>query len=657
MPESKDKKTGPSSAPEVDPTLLTLMQKKRIEAEFGPPPADDASSAAVLPTTAPPLKAGRKRQATAAAPDPAPAAKTPPLAADMAAASADLKEETDAESGAEPQEPTPPPIAKKHRFRAFVGRHKKMTVFLLLLAVLGGLAAVPQSRYVIAGFAFTQPYTITVTDAVTKRPVSSATIDFAGQRMMTDKDGKLTLDDVQPGPHQLSVSKKYYRQATARVVVPLYGKDGNAQVSITATGRQVPLTVTNKITGKPMEDVSLKSVGTEVKTDKDGKAVIVLPADKPSLEITLAANGYNPLVTRITVTDQPDEDNEFKLVPSGRVYFLSRQSGKLDVVKTHLDGSDRQTVVYGTGKEDDRSTVLLASRDWKYLALYSKRDSDSAKLFLIDTASDKLTVMDESQGNFTPIGWSDHTFAYSATRTDNKLWQPGYQAVKSYNADRRQMLTVDQTQGEGDQGNNKFQQFLQPYLVGDKLVYAVTWASFSGNDLADRTDAIRATAVGTQSKKDIRTFPSVQYGSIEGRVYEPGSVYYAAYSMVDNKYDFYEYEASQVKEANVDQEQFFATNYPTYLVSPSGAQTFWSEQRDGRETFFVGDAAAKNAKNVGVIEDGAVFGWYGNDYVLTSKKGSELYIMPVSGGTPLKVSDYHKPQVSYRGYGGGYGGL
>ena len=52
-------------------------------------------------------------------------------------------------------------------------------------------------------------------------------------------------------------------------------------------------------------------------------------------------------------------------------------------------------------------------------------------------------------------------------------------------------------------------------------------------------------------------------------------------------------------------------------------------------------------------------GWYTDNYLLVSKGGSELYI--AAAGNPdfskaLKVTDYHKPNIVYRGYGGGYGG-
>ena len=37
---------------------------------------------------------------------------------------------------------------------------------------------------------------------------------------------------------------------------------------------------------------------------------------------------------------------------------------------------------------------------------------------------------------------------------------------------------------------------------------------------------------------------------------------------------------------------------------------------------------------------------------------SELYTLPSGGSAvPYKITDYYKPALEYRGYGGGYGGL
>ncbi len=655
--------SGPSGAPEINRSLLTAMQKERIKAEFelddnpqklkaAPSPAiADGPSDAELFRPARPVATPTPPRPTQSVPSTESPVDT--HTKEEAAFTEPAKTDQSETEKADKSDRTPPVAKKRKRF----WKRKAFWIPVILIAIIGWLAGVPYTRFHLAALFIKQSYTVMVSDVVTNKPVSSATVIIDGRSGMTDKDGKVRFDSIKPGDRQLRVSKKYYKDAEQQVVVPIYGDKGSRHIDLIATGRQVPVSVVNKLTGKAVADISVKAAGTEVKTDKDGKASIVLPADKTDLEVTVSGSGYNQQIARIKVTDQDVEQNHFGVVPAGRVYFLSGQSGKIDLVKTNLDGGDRQVVVYGTGKEDERNTVLLASRDWKYLAFYSKRDSGPAKLYLLDTSNDKLSVMDDSRSDVSLVGWSGHDFAFTSNRTGAKQWDAGRQAVKTYNAEKKQLLTVDQNQAEGDSANNKFQEFTNPYLVKDKLVYGVEWFSYSGSDLADRNDSIRMVPVGSQSKKDLRTFPAVQYNAFQANVYEPGGVYYAVWSVVDNKYSFFEYEDGQVKDVDIDQDKFFNTPYPTFLASPDGTKMFWSESRDGRETFFVGDKDAKNPKQVGVIDDGAVYGWYGNDYLLVSKKGSELFIMPVSGGESAKVSDYHKPQVSYRGYGGGYGGL
>src|SRR5205085_4643278 len=121
------------------------------------------------------------------------------------------------------------------------------------------------------------------------------------------------------------------------------------------------------------------------------------------------------------------------------VYFLSKASGKIDIIKTNLDGTDRKTVLAGTGKEDQRNTVLLASKDWKYLALQSRRDSKLAKLYLIDTSTDKLSTIDEGDADFVLAGWKNHYFIYEVDRNGKNVWETNQQALKSFNADNQQL--------------------------------------------------------------------------------------------------------------------------------------------------------------------------------------------------------------------------
>jgi len=540
-------------------------------------------------------------------------------------------------------------------------RRKRWTLPLTLLLIIGLLAAVPATRYPLAAYVIKQDVVITITDASTKKPVSSADITLEGKTYKTDKDGKATVADVKVGKRSLTVSKKYFKDGSLTVFVPLL-KNANEAIGLTATGRQVPVKVVNIVSGKPLEDATLRASGTEVKTDNDGKAVIVLPAEKADFSVMLSHDGFNGLESRIKVTDQEVAENTFSLTPSGNVYFLSRQSGKIDVVKTDLDGRNRQTVVAGTGKEEDANTVLLASRDWKYLALLSKRDSGLARMYLIDTSTDKMSEMDSGNASFSLVGWHDHDFVYNVRRANIQVGDANQQAIKSYNADKSQIYTIDQTASTTENGVKYYQDFGNVSIVGGKVAYPVNWQAigpYYAFNWNGKNHSLRVATVSSSAKKEAKLWPAAQYSSyIQAFLYEPGGLYMSIYSNADQKQQYYEYENGEVKDIKEAPNNFGRDYYSTYLASPDGKRTFWSEQRDGRETFFVGDVDGKNGKQVTTVENGTVYGWYSDNYLLVSKKGNELYIMPVDGGTTLlKVSDYHKPQNSYRGYGGGYGGL
>src|SRR3989344_821781 len=216
-----------------------------------------------------------------------------------------------------------------------------------------------------------------------------------------------------------------------------------------ATGRQVPVTVRNKVTGKGVENATIKAADAEFKTDSEGTATLVLPTDKETYAATLSAKDYNDKAITVKVTDQEVDENKFVIVPAGKLYFLSKASGRIDVVKTDLEDSNRQTVIKGTGKEDSNDTVLLASRDWKYLALKSRRDSAQPKLYLIETATDTLTTIDEADASFTLTGWAEHYFVYTVSRNSVQIWEPKQLAIKSYNAENKHLAILDETTAEG----------------------------------------------------------------------------------------------------------------------------------------------------------------------------------------------------------------
>jgi hypothetical protein len=551
----------------------------------------------------------------------------------------------------------------KNVFRGY-WRKKKWTLPLTLLVIIAVVLGVPASRYKVLGLFLKQSFSINVVDKTTSKPISGVTLVLADKTAITNAAGTATLR-VPVGPQKLAVSKKYYKATTSKVMVSLIGSNNLLQIHLVATGRQVPVTIADKITGKGLPNVAIAVLGTDTKTDKDGKAIIVLPTTATTQKANLQLAGYNAASATITVTDQVVTDNKFTLTPVGKLYFLSNLSGKIDVIKTNLDGTNRQTVLAGTGNEDPASTSLLASRDWKYLALLAKRDNGQPGIYLINTSDDTVTNIDSGSAtaSFTLVGWSNDTFVYEVSHSDINSWQSGGLVLKSYDAPSGKLFNIDQTQGEGtsasDYGSTSFSSV---YILDNELVYVKNW--YSGqfpNHLDGKSASLMSVQPDGSNKKSIQDFPipaGSQYYSVALAPYEPHAVYVSvpgATSDAPNTY--YEYQDAKLTQQTTVTADTFNKLYPTFLVSPSDKQTFWSDVRDNKNALFIGDADANNQKQIASLSDDTPYGWYTDNYVLVSKNGSELFIMPADGsGKAIKVTDYYKPQLTYRGYGGGYGG-
>jgi len=533
------------------------------------------------------------------------------------------------------------------------------------VVVVAALFAVPFTRYNILGLVLTAPVTVQAVDSKTGAPVSGVEVTLAGKTAQTEANGKVVLR-VHTGSKKLQVAKKYYTGTSQSELVALSGNNFTAK--LVALGHQVNIKVVNKITGKPVASAVVSAGGAKAKTNDKGLATLVISSSASTQTATVALSGYNTANVTITATGDLVK-NTFSVVPAGKLYLLSNLSGNIDVVKTDLDGANRQTVLAGTGSEDKYSTSLLASRDWKYLALLSKRSGDNASLYLIDTTNgDKLTTIDEGDANFSLIGWNGDRFIYKVDRNSVNIWQPNKQALKSFDPTTGHTLLLDQTQGAGTDASASIrQQFDSTYLIGDQVVYAKDWyaGGIDGPDIpakAAELDTIGADGSGHKVLKSFSLASSVTYRTYLTINPQPDGTngLYIEFDDGTNNFKYYTYEDGKVTEDTTMTSDKFSSeayNYATYLLSPSGSSTFWTESRDGKNTLFVGDANAKNQKQVATLSEYSTYGWYTDNYLLVSKNSSELYVMPAIGGTPLKITDYYKPAINYNGYGGGYGGL
>ncbi|MBC7581581.1 hypothetical protein H7097_01800 [Aeromicrobium sp.] len=561
------------------------------------------------------------------------------------------------------QESNPGKFPKLKKWARGYWAKKKWTLPLTLFLLLALLLGIPLTRYPILGTIMKKDTSITVMDSVTDQPVTDASITVAGSSFKTDNHGRV-MARLKVGKHDVTITKKYYKTYKSSVFVGIM-KTPSVSVKAVATGRQVPLMVTDYITGRALENAVITASGSSAKTDKQGKATLVLAAKGTDTKATITRDGYNDNPVNILITSRDVTTNRFTITPTGKVYFLSNLSGKIDVVKTDLDGKNRKTVLTGTGSEDTNSTALLASRNWKYLALLSKRDGKQG-VYLINTTDDSSTNIDggNASASFTLVGWSGDTFVYQIQRANVSNWQPGAQTLKSYDAPSGKLFTLDQSQAEGTgTADYGYTNFSTVSLLNGEVVYTKNWYSSSFPDhMAGKSSSLISVHPDSTSKKTIKDFAvpaGVTYGySVNISQYEPYGLYVQVPNNNDGTNTYYGYENGTVALKNDVTDDTWNKVYPTYLVSPTGKQSFWSDVRDNKNTLFVGNAEGANGKQIATLSGYTPYGWYSDNYLLVTKGGSELYVMPTDGSkAPSKLTDYYKPQLTYRGYGGGYGGI
>lgn len=550
----------------------------------------------------------------------------------------------------------------KSLWRAYF-RRKKVTIPLTILILVGILSVIPYTRYALLGPFVMNSVVVEVLDSQTKTPVSEANVEIDGQTVATNSDGVATLKS-HVGYKQVVVSKQYYGSSTDNIEVPLFGEKRKVEVSLKATGRVTSVHVTDKISGASVKNLTIDA-GKEntARTDDKGVATIVIPADQDSVEATISGGAY--LTAKVTIYQK--KPNELAVVPNGTIYFLSKQSGKIDVVSTNFDGSERKVIVPGTGNEDDRTTALLASRDWKYLVLHAKRDKDDA-LYLVDTATNKYELIDQGKDiHFELIGWSDHSFLYKLTRESYKDWQAGREVLKSYNAPARNLSVIDSVEaGKKESYSGAYdstQQYLSSFYIlkDNQIVYIKEWAGDEWRLGKNKMTVIASINADGSGKQILKSYNTTKISYIEAKLYTPQNIHYRVWDKNYKRLENVQTVNGAITPVPASQQKF-DQSYPTFLISPDGQESFWAESRDGKNALFIGDnnATGGTIKQLANLSEYTAYGWMTDKYLLLQKDNSELYITTPTqlknSVPPLKISDYHKPSQSFAGYGYGYGG-
>lgn len=535
------------------------------------------------------------------------------------------------------------------RLKTWYVNHKKISIPLSATVLCLILAVIPLSRYTLSGLVVKKDLIIIVKDSMTQTPVSAAEVKIGAQKTLTDANGKATLLKLKPGPKVILISKKYYKDQIINTTLPVIKSDIRSNVSLAATGRQVSVSVTDYVDGKVLRDASIAVAGTTSKTDKDGKATVVVPVGNAVQKATLTLEGYNKKEVELKIGDKIVEFNEATLTPSGKVYFFSTRSGKLEVLKSNLDGGDVAAVLPATGFEQTFNSSISQSPDWKYIALILRRSADDAtpQLYMLSSQDDRLITVDTGQANFTLQGWAGNNLIYTSSRTDLADWQPGKNKLKSYNANTGKITQLDQTVGVSNAEETANEYYAFQMVSGNTVLYAKNWQMNS--TLKPRNNTFNSINADGQNYKQISSYETNNTQAPISYAQRAANSVYIWQQENNASGTFYEYTLGSAgpKKIEIDSNDFYVGTQG-YYPSPSGKQMLWTEMRDGKNVILIGDQNGSDPKTLGSFSEYLPFGWYSDKYVILSKSNNELYIMSANAGAkPLKITDYQYTNYYY----------
>lgn len=527
-----------------------------------------------------------------------------------------------------------------------------VVIFILLLTT---LLVVPFTRYGLLGLVITKPVTLKIVDAASGRPVSTAKVSIGRIDVETDAKGIAKIESIAVGEHQLRVEKKNYTTIDTTHIVPVVFPEKDTTIPLVALGRTATFTMKNLLTNAPIREATVEVEGASALSDEHGKASVVLPVKSEAQTGSVKADGFNTAEVSITMKAGEDPELQVLLVPHGKVYFLSKRTGKIDVMSANLDGSAATVIIPATGKESDNETSLLASPSWAHLMLIARRDNTWPKLHTVSTTTGKLTLVDDTEASYEPIGWVGAKFYYKITKYKQAAWQNGTEAVVSYNAETGQRNVVDSTVGIGTSYYDMAAQHIsQAFIADGKVIYVKSWQYSQSYAEPNRPTNIMAIIADGDLKTTLKDLPATGDTYADASLQKPGTIVFRL-GKNDASREYYRYLEGKVTKIDTDDTAFYNNRF-SYLMSPNSEKALWTEQRDGLSVVFVAKRDLTGGNQISTGEYGA-FGWVGNDYVLYSKNQSELYIAPTGAlfDGAHKISNYHKGNV-YMGYGWGYGG-
>ena len=514
-------------------------------------------------------------------------------------------------------------------------RARTITLALVAMAVLG-VALYPVTRYAVLNTVGVRAgVTLRVIDSKYGLPVKNAEVVVAGQKGMTNDDGKVTLSHLRLGKAQIAITKRSFATLTQTVTIGWGSNPFNDPLQMDPTGSVYSFTVTDWLSGKPVAKTEVSDGESTAVTDDAGKATLMVQPTDKDLQLSVKAKDYRTESFTISATEKADK--AVKLVAGRPDVFISKRSGKYDVYKRDVDGKNETVVFAGTGSEQD-PLGLLVSPDGATAALVStregKRDSSGyllSNLYMIDVQAKTATkVASTESAQIQLIDWVDDKLVFVKIASGPSAATPGRQHAVVYDSKQDK---------QNELANANY--FNDVEVYNGQVYFAASSGGGSGSADAKlfrvNTDGSSKTAL---TDKEIWATYRNSYTKLQANA-------------ADNKW--YEQTLGDSKMTVLSGAPASPT-HRIYAVNPSAEKAVWVDSRDGKGVLILQDI--KNTANADVVVFskgglGYPMRWLSDKHLLVRVSNSQEtadYVINIEGGDAQKVGDVTNTSSTNRWY-------
>lgn len=204
--------------------------------------------------------------------------------------------------------------------------------------------------------------------------------------------------------------------------------------------------ITDLVDGRPVTS-ALISAGEKTTASQEGGEFLLYGIASQEFTATFEKNGY--LLFKAGYR-QSEEDHLIKLVPEGKVIFVSNRDGDRAIYTANFDGSLSEKLVQNKSGYDDYSPQL--SPDKKHLAFYSTRNGErddygnlkpTLYLFNLETRATPSELIDES--GIGSVSWLEDSSGLIYFRSHYSSNEPTSHDIKlvSLNGKKKTLISND----------------------------------------------------------------------------------------------------------------------------------------------------------------------------------------------------------------------